>query len=339
MLLPRFITVGVIMVFLLSPRPLLAANIFFSFQDRVKSIFLEKEEESKQEISSPQTMAVLKPVVVDESTTSQMIIENDSLRVDSGPLRVATEDIEFPQSDIISVYEVKKGDTISDVARLFDVSVNTILWANNLKSRTLTPGTTLIILPVTGIRHTVKKGDTVKSLAKLYRADTEDIAQYNGITEDSSLSLGQVIIIPDGEIEIIQPKIAKKKTTSKITRSYTQVTPSGFLIRPVQGGRRTQGIHGNNAVDIAATPGTAIVASGNGVVIAARIGGYNGGYGNMVIISHANGVQTLYAHMREVYVSSGETVTQGQVIGGVGNTGRSTGPHLHFEVRGAKNPF
>jgi murein DD-endopeptidase MepM/ murein hydrolase activator NlpD len=122
-------------------------------------------------------------------------------------------------------------------------------------------------------------------------------------------------------------------------KSYSQTTLSGFLVRPVQGGRRTQGLHGNNAVDIAATPGTAIVASGNGTVLAARVGGYNGGYGNMVIISHANGVQTLYAHMREVYVRQGETVIQGQVIGGIGNTGRSTGPHLHFEVRGAKNPF
>ncbi|MBP6888212.1 MAG: M23 family metallopeptidase [Candidatus Pacebacteria bacterium] len=332
-------------LFLSLPPSVFAWGNISSFTDKVKAIFIQKEEEEEVTEPTAQTMALFKPLVVESNLTasSAEVMEEDSsaLKAVSGPLRVSTEDIDFPSSDEISIYEVKKGDTITDVAKLFSVSVNTIMWANNLSSRTLKPGDTLIILPITGIKHTVKKGDSIKTLAKKYRADTGDIAKYNGISEDGPLAVGDTVIIPDGEIEIVQstkPKTVTQKKP-KILNSYISSTPSGFLIRPLVGGRRTQGLHGHNGVDIAATPGTEVVASGNGRVIAARVGGYNGGYGNMVIISHDGGVQTVYAHLREVHVSQGDAVVQGQVIGGVGNTGRSTGPHLHFEVRGAKNPF
>jgi murein DD-endopeptidase MepM/ murein hydrolase activator NlpD len=105
------------------------------------------------------------------------------------------------------------------------------------------------------------------------------------------------------------------------------------------GGILTQGLHGWNAVDIGAARGTPLHAAADGTVIVARIGGYNGGYGNYVVITHGNGTQTLYGHMKNVIVSSGQTVSAGQVIGYEGSTGNSTGPHLHFEVRGAANPF
>lgn len=314
-----------------------------SFTERVRSIFIPKDKEEEVFEPTAQTIALFKPTVVENNITasSAEIMEEDgsALKAVSGPLRISTEDIDFPVSDEISIYEVKKGDTITDVAKLFNVSVNTIMWANNLPSRTLKPGDTLIILPITGIKHTVKKGDTIKTLASKYKADVNDIAKYNGITLEGDLALGETVIIPDGEIVVAQPAKPKTTTKLKVISSYANVAPSGLLIRPIVGGRKTQGLHGQNAVDIAATPGTPITASGNGRVIASRIGGYNGGYGNMVIISHDGGVQTVYAHMREVNVSQGEVVVQGQVIGGVGNTGRSTGPHLHFEVRGAKNPF
>lgn len=313
-----------------------------SFTERVKSIFIQKAEEEPVE-STAQTMALFKPNVVEYATTASSAEElgedASALKVVSGPMRISTEDIDFPSSDEISVYEVKKGDTIQDVAKLFNVSVNTIMWANNLSSRTLKSGDILIILPITGIKYTVKKGDTIKTLAKKYKADVGDIAKYNGMPEDGALAVGDTVIIPDGEIEVIQPVKTKATKKPKILDFYANSTPSGLLVRPVVGGRKTQGIHGHNGIDIAATPGTPVVASGNGRVIAARVGGYNGGYGNMVVISHDGGVQTVYAHLREVNVSQGEVVTQGQIIGGVGNTGRSTGPHLHFEVRGAKNPF
>lgn len=335
--------ISLLTIFAAMPIPAHAWGGVSSFTERVKSIFIQKEEDDNLAESTTQTMALFKPNVVESATTASSAeeLEEDAsaLRAVSGPMRISTEDIDFPTSDEISIYEVKKGDTIQDVAKLFNVSVNTIMWANNLSSRTLKPGDTLIILPITGIKYTVKKGDTIKTLAKKYKADVGDIAKYNGIAEDGTLAVGDTVIIPDGEIEVIQPTKKASPKKPKILDFYANATPSGLLVRPMVGGRKTQGIHGHNGIDIAATPGTPVVASGNGRVIAARVGGYNGGYGNMVIISHDGGVQTVYAHLREVTVSQGEVVTQGQIIGGVGNTGRSTGPHLHFEVRGAKNPF
>jgi murein DD-endopeptidase MepM/ murein hydrolase activator NlpD len=102
----------------------------------------------------------------------------------------------------------------------------------------------------------------------------------------------------------------------------------------------TQGLHGRNSVDIAAPVGTPLLASASGIVTISKSNGtWNGGYGNFVVISHDNGTQTLYAHMRNTVVAPGEKVYQGTKIGYIGVSGMTTGPHVHFEVRGAKNPF
>ncbi|PIQ67135.1 MAG: hypothetical protein COV95_00370, partial [Candidatus Zambryskibacteria bacterium CG11_big_fil_rev_8_21_14_0_20_40_24] len=112
----------------------------------------------------------------------------------------------------------------------------------------------------------------------------------------------------------------------------------GYYIKPVNG-RRTQGIHGYNAVDLGAPAGSPIFAAAPGVVIISRNSGWNGGYGRYIVIRHDNGTQTLYAHNSENIVYEGTSVVQGQVVGYVGSSGKSTGPHVHFEIRGAKNPF
>jgi murein DD-endopeptidase MepM/ murein hydrolase activator NlpD len=331
-----------------SPSVPVHASVLSSFTDKLKSIFItpSNNEEDSQVLSTTQTMALFKPTVVDAATTGDaeepVNSEQDSLQAVAGPLRISTEDIDFPTTDIISVYEVKKGDTLQTVAKLFGVSVNTIVWANNLTSRTITKGDTLVILPITGIKHLVKKGDTLASVAKKYKADVQDIAMYNGLSSDAVLALGDTVIVPDGEIETVSVSSKSKsklKGTSKLLDSYANSTPSGFLVRPIVGGRKSQGLHGHNGIDIAATPGTPVLAAASGRVIVAKLGGYNGGYGNMIIISHDNGIQTVYGHLRDIYITQGTTVSQGQAIGEVGNTGKSTGPHLHFEVRGAKNPF
>lgn len=323
------------------------AGVFSAFADKVRAIFLappETDEDYEVSLTS-QTMSLPRSVVVEETSGDDAagdVVLAESLQATSGPLRVSTEQIDFPLDDTISVYEVKKGDTLITVAKLFNISKNTIMWANDLKSDTITPGDTLVILPMTGIKHTIKKGDTVESIAKKYKADTDDILKFNGISRDTDLALGETVLVPEGEVTVtttVKAKGGKLVVKEKILDSYSFTTPKGFLLRPLSGGTRTQGLHGHNAVDIAAAPGTSIYASAAGRVIIAKVGGYNGGYGNMIIISHAGGVQTVYSHMRQVNVLSGQDVVQGQVIGEVGNTGRSTGPHLHFEVRGAKNPF
>ncbi len=233
----------------------------------------------------------------------------------------------------ISVYVVRKGDTLGEIAEMFGVSTNTIVWANDLKRGVIKEGQELVILPISGVRHVVKNGDTLKSLATKYKADLEDILSYNSLPADAKINVGDVVIIPDGVISAAQTSLART------SGSQTYPVYSGFYLRPIVGGRKTQGIHGNNGVDLAAPTGTPILASADGKVIISRTGGYNGGYGLYVVVSHANGTQTLYAHMSKNNVSVGQSVEQGQVIGAVGSTGKSTGPHVHFEIRGAKNPF
>jgi len=112
----------------------------------------------------------------------------------------------------------------------------------------------------------------------------------------------------------------------------------GYYMRPADG-RKTQGLHGYNGIDIGGAVGDPVYAAADGEVIISRSGGWNGGYGNYIVLRHANGTQTLYAHNNKNLVSITDVVVKGQIIGLVGSTGKSTGPHLHFEIRGAKNPF
>ena len=229
----------------------------------------------------------------------------------------------------ISVYVVRDGDTIGAIAEMFGVSTNTIKWANDLKSNTLKVGQELVILPISGVRHTVKSGETLQSLAKKYKADLEDILSYNSIPAGAKLSVGDVIIIPDGVVSAGVPASGQTQQTAV----------AGYYVRPIKGGVKSQGVHGHNGVDLAASVGTPIVASAAGKVILSRTGGYNGGYGTYVVISHSNGTQTLYAHMAKNNVTVGQSVAQGEIIGTIGLTGKTTGPHIHFEIRGARNPF
>lgn len=267
------------------------------------------------------------------SGTEIAIVDNTALESNGGEGEVF---MEFGKSGTgqISVYIVRKGDTLSEIAKMFGVSANTIVWANDIKGGVIKEGQELVILPISGVRHVVKSGDTLKSLATKYKADFNDILLYNGLASDSKIKPGDVVIIPDGVISAAQTSLASGSQTSLSYPTYV-----GYYLRPIVGGRKTQGIHGQNGIDLAAPIYTPILASANGKVIVSRTGGYNGGYGTYVVISHANGTQTLYAHMSRNNVSVGQEVTQGQIIGAVGSTGKSTGPHIHFEIRGAKNPF
>ncbi len=207
--------------------------------------------------------------------------------------------------DRISVYEVKQYDTLSEIAVMFKVSVNTIIWANNLKSsRDVHPGDILIILPISGIERTVVKGDTLKSLAKKYGGDANEIAQFNGLDPADPLKVGSTIIIPGGEISVPVPSPIKRPESSPIRVGGGSFL-AGYFSNPLPGGVITQGVHGWNGIDIGAARGTPVHAAANGIVIIARSNGaWNGGYGNYVVITHDNGTQTLYSHMLSAIVSA-----------------------------------
>lgn len=272
-----------------------------------------------------------------------------ALLPDAGPTGTEVDIEEHPRSSQIIPYTVRRGDTLSSIAKMFEVTPNTIVWANDVKNGKVLEGQTLIILPITGVRHTVRKGETVISLAKKYVSDETDIEKYNDLSSSVALVAGQVIIIPNGELATP----AKSQTNTKKLSVGVRTTPSksnplrgvsgadiDTLVWPVAGGLVTQGLHGFSGVDIGASKGTSIYAAAAGTVIVARGGNaWNGGYGNYIVIAHEGGVQTLYAHANELLVSQGETVSQGEKIATIGRTGEATGFHLHFEVRGAKNPF
>ncbi len=273
------------------------------------------------------------------------LVAGQALLAQEGPSGTAADLTDTPPASSISVYVVHDGDTLSGIAQMFGVSVNTIVWANNIKGHIIHPGDSLIILPITGVRYTVAKGDTLASVAKKFSSDAGEIAQYNDLADNAPLTAGGTIIIPNGEVTapVSSAPIARRSSSRVSSEPYlggSGPALSDFFMWPVASGIVTQGLHGWNAIDIGARSGTSIYAAAAGTVIIAKSNGaWNGGYGNYVVISHPNGTQTLYAHMNKVLASAGQAVAQGDTIGKVGATGLATGSHLHFEVRGAANPF
>ncbi len=298
----------------------------------------EPEADAPVLTQNAQTIPLLRAVMNADPNASRgggdiIVDEDGSLVPSSGPAGLGGDSAHESNGEI-SVYIVREGDSLSQIAQMFGVSINTILWANEVKSaQAIQPGDTLVILPVSGVRHVVKSGDTLKKIAAKYQGDVDDIIAYNQLADASDIEKGDTIVIPGGEV--MAPAPTKKPGSS----STASAGGSTYFSHPVPGAVRTQGIHGYNGVDLAAKTGTNVRAAAAGQVILSRSSGWNGGYGNYIVVKHANGSQTLYAHLSGNAVGVGESVAQGQVIGYVGNTGRSTGSHLHFEVRGAKNPF
>lgn len=291
-----------------------------------------------------QTMPLLQPAMNLQPTGTgggDIEVVDNALVPQDGPLGTPVDITDAAKSSQISVYVVREGDTLSSIAQLFDVTVNTIMWANDLTRATaIRPGQQLVILPVTGIRYTVKSGGSLRDIVKKYGGDLEEAARYNGIDSDEVLAAGTTVVIPDAELQV--PTVTPKKSAGvRVAAPSSSGLPTyaGYYMRPVIGGTKTQGVHGYNAVDIGIPVGSPVYASAGGEVIIVRDGGYNGGYGSYIVIRHNNGTQTLYAHLSQTNIYSGAQVSQGDLIGYTGNSGRSTGPHLHFEIRGAKNPF
>lgn len=250
-----------------------------------------------------------------------------------GPILSPTEE-QLRQRDEIIIYTVQIGDTISEIAEKFGISINTILWENNLTGYSLIqPSSKLTILPVSGIRYKVAKSDSLAKIAKQYGVDEQTIIDFNKLSSAENIRVGESLMIPGGKKIIAAPtpryavrSLAQPVSTTRVVSTGRMVWPNGcYRITQYFGWR-------HSGLDIACPYGTPIHAADSGRIIKAQ-GGYNGGYGNMTIIDHGNGIQSLYGHQSAIYVDVGEYVTKGQVIGAEGSTGRSTGPHLHFEVR------
>ncbi|MDA1337480.1 MAG: peptidoglycan DD-metalloendopeptidase family protein [bacterium] len=228
----------------------------------------------------------------------------------------------------ITRYIVAEGDTSLSIAKKFGVSLNTILWANDLlASSTLKEGQELVILPTTGALHMVRANDTLSEIAGWYQAETKDIVSFNALESPSAIFAGDFLIIPDGT----QPSLLPQGRLTPLANSY--------FIYPIPAPHRiTQGLHAFNAIDFSNGPcGESVYAAAGGTV--QRTGSTAIG-GNYVRIIHPNGVVTYYGHLVSILTAPGAKVYQGQLVGYTGRTGWSaTGCHVHFEVRGASNPF
>ncbi len=240
---------------------------------------------------------------------------------------VDTQKSDKPRDQVIS-YTVKQGDTLQRVADQFGVSVDTIKWANDMTRDALAINQVLKIPPVTGIVYKVRDGDTVYTIAKKYRVDAQNIVNFpfNDFADldTFALTVGQSLIIPGG----IQPEAPAQ---------IIQFTPSVFaggngqLVWPTSGIVTQYPSWYHMALDIANPSGPGVAAAGDGIVVLVKYLTYD--YGQHVMIDNGNGIATLYGHMQAIYVKEGDRVAKGQIIGKMGSTGRSTGTHLHFEVR------
>lgn len=244
-----------------------------------------------------------------------------------------TEISDKPRDTIIS-YKVESGDTLSRIADKFEVSVDSLQWANTgrLTDDKVVIGQVIDVPPVSGMVVKVKKGETIYSLAKKYQTEPQKIVNYpfNDFTDLDTFALtaGQTLVLPDAVMPetpaaLVSPRLIAQVGVTK--------TGSGQFLWPTQGKITQRPVSYHMAVDIANNALPPIQAADSGKVVLVEYAKY--GYGHHVMIDHGNGFQTLYGHMSEIYVTVGQNVSKGQVIGRMGSTGRSSGSHLHFEIR------
>ena len=238
---------------------------------------------------------------------------------------------------LITEYEVKEGDSLWSIASKFDLDLDTIIGSNKIPNiNFLKLGTVLRIPNQDGIFVKVARNDTAAKLADKHGSYKQAVYVANLLSEEAQLKIGSEIFLPGAKIA--SPAVPERRTNARSVRT-TVTASSGKLRWPVMGkisstfgwrrspfGRRRV-FH--SGLDIRAPRGTGIVAAGNGQVV---FSGWMGGYGKAIVISHPGGISTLYGHCSSILVNGGN-VRSGQLIARVGSTGRSTGNHLHFEVR------
>jgi LysM repeat protein len=263
-----------------------------------------------------------------------------------------------PRQDV-EKYTVVQGDTIFGIAEKFGLKPETVLWANYYTllddPHALQPDQVLNILPVDGTYHEWQQGEGLNGIATYYGVKPEDIINYPannldpatiGDFANPNIKPGTWLVVPGGRREFISWS-APLGVTRENPASARVLGPGAC--DPISGGAVGYGAFvwpsnkhylsgfdytpGQNhwGIDIAGNEGEAVYATDAGVIVYA--GWNNYGYGNMIMVDHGNNFQSLYAHLSAINVSCGQSVGQGEVIGAIGSTGHSSGPHLHFEIR------
>lgn len=265
------------------------------------------------------------------------LVPNTSLSPNPVPL---TFQGQLPQHTL-QTYVVERGDTPNGIADKFGIQPETLLGGNpqlSQESSLLQVGVELIILPLDGVLHDVQPGESLEDISALYAVPTEDIIAYapNNLAFPFRLYPETQIMVPGAVREVFvwtPPDLSSVGGTSFEGRNVRPIiVGTGTFVFPVGSRNYTQLYwYGHRAIDVGLPEGNGVYASDTGTVTYAGWNTY--GYGNLIVVNHGNGYETFYAHLSAINVVPGQIVYQGNVIGLTGNTGRSSGPHIHFEIR------
>lgn len=279
-----------------------------------------------------------------------LLIQRNSLKASLPPTTlspqvlgalVGSEDFPEVRQGIIE-YVVESGDNLWTIAQRFNISLDSLLWANDLNKNTvLGLGKKLIIPPISGVIYHIKSGDTISNVAKTYKGKTSEIIAFNGLSSEGDIFIGDILIIPNG--------IMPAPSTLYVSQ-YVPLASSYFICPIALPCKISQGLHWYNAIDFKGKCNEPIYAAAGGEVLRVKLTTSTskwafGGAGNHIKILHPNGVVTMYGHIAKSLVSVGQKISQGQIIALIGGgwgmpgSGLSTGCHVHFGVSGARNPF
>lgn len=341
-------------LFFYSKKHILAASREFEkYKNKLVKLFLIKRGRYNRPFLHITTMIVLvvgvliAPYVADTypifaASSTQALASSDTPTQQSitvGDDVFQTEITQKPRDKVVT-YTVERGDTLSSIAEKFSqphnlISTDSIRWLNNMTSDDLTVGDQIQIPPVTGIVYKVQSGDSVYTIAKKFNTDAQGIVDFpfNTFADNETFALvaGEILIVPNGVMPSVNTAVPQTPQVYQFAGPIPEATGGWFF--PLPGGGISQYASWYHmALDITSPIGTPIHAAHAGTVSAISTGTYDYGYGNNVYIDDGDGYKTHYAHMLSVAVSVGQQVTGGEVIGYVGLTGRTTGPHTHFEI-------
>ncbi len=316
---------------------------------RISQAAIADEGDSDLVDGSSQTVPT---VVVDDASVGVTAVTTDTVDFTAGDVPVISDSSLVPAPNPFTyqgqqphhefvTYVVERGDTPGTIAEKFGIQTETLLGGNpqlSQESSLLQTDVELIILPIDGVLHDVAPGDTLESISDEYGIPVEDIIAYenNNLEFPYRLYPETQIMVPGAVREIFvwtPPDLSSVGGTSYEGAGVApRIVGTGTFVYPVNGRNFSQYYwYGHRAIDIALAEGNAVYASDTGTVTYASWNVW--GYGNLIVVNHGNGYETFYAHLNGINVVPGQIVYQGNVIGYTGDTGNSSGPHIHFEIR------